>query len=249
MRKTFYCLSFVLTFFFSTANAELRQLHIGISTGYPPFYFFTENQQPTGICIDVVRHVAAQMNVTVTFTSYPWKRMLQYGKEGVVDAVLPLFQTPERDEFLFFPKTALIEEDNRLFTSAKSTLNYAGDLAEIKNRKIAVVDGFSYGPVIDQTDFANKSVVQTTEQLILLVQGERVDFGIGNSKVVSYTARQMKIADKLRFLSPPVTVAPLFIGFSKAVSDPGFVARFSQQLQRFKQTQAYAEIVQKYGDR
>lgn len=56
----------------------------------------------------------------VKFTGYPWKRMLQYGKEGEVDAVMPLFQTLEQEQFLLFPKTALIDEDNRFFTTASN---------------------------------------------------------------------------------------------------------------------------------
>lgn len=46
--------------------------------------------------------------------------MLQYSKEGEVDAVMPLFKTLEQEQFLLFPKTALIDEDNRFFTTASN---------------------------------------------------------------------------------------------------------------------------------
>ena len=82
-----------------SAHAEVTQLRIGLSTGYPPFYFFDENKQPTGICIDIVNQVAQSMNISVQYESYPWKRMLKYGEDGKIDAVMPLFKTDEREQF------------------------------------------------------------------------------------------------------------------------------------------------------
>ncbi len=79
----------------ATAHAEVKKLHIGISTGYPPFYFFDKNGQPTGICIDILNQLARAMNISVR---YPWKRLLNYAKEGKFDAVLPLFKTARARE-------------------------------------------------------------------------------------------------------------------------------------------------------
>lgn len=246
MRQILYLAIFMFLISFSNSYATEKQLHIGISTGYPPFYFFTEDQQPTGICIDTVRQVAKTMGYTVKFTSYPWKRMLSYGKNGTVDAIMPLFQTPKREQFLIFPKSALIDEDNRFFTAASNRLDFSGKLADVIQHKIAVVDGFSYGAEFDQTEFTNKTTVQTTEQLILLVANKRVDLGIGNSKVIRHQAREMNNGDSLRFLEPPVTVEPLFIGFSKQNIDEDFVDRFNRQLEKFKQTPAYQKVIETY---
>lgn len=93
-----YLLVLLLIFFLPySLYAEDKALQIGISTGYPPYYFFDDNQKPVGICIDIINHVAEQLDISVQFTSYPWKRMIYNGQEGIVDAIMPLFKTSERD--------------------------------------------------------------------------------------------------------------------------------------------------------
>lgn len=228
------------------AYAEVTQLHIGLSTGYPPFYFFDENKQPTGICVDIINQVAQAMNISVRYESYPWKRLLKHGKEGKVDAVMPLFKTDEREQFLAFPETGLIDEANRFFTSSSNSIKYSGKLTDVVNHKIGVIDNYSYGKNFDNTDFTNKTIVQDPKQLILLVQRKRIELGLGNSKVISYLAKKMDAADEIHFLSPPVTISQLFIGFSKKRVDKDFVNQFNKQLQKLKTSKKYAEIIQAY---
>jgi len=243
------------TFFFSifffimsgSAQAEIQQLHIGISTGYPPFYYFVENHQPTGIIIDIIDHVSRSMNISVSYVSYPWKRMLAYGQEGKVDAIMPLFKTAEREQYLWFPAKELIEEDNVFFTASSNSIEYSGELADLINRKIASIDDFSYGEEFDHTNFTAKTIAKSPEQLINLVQNGRVELGIGNSKVITDTAKQMGAEDKIRFLSPPVTVSPLFIGFSKKRVKKDFVNRFNQKLEAFQKNKAYTHILKTYS--
>ncbi len=249
MNKTIFFLVLILLSMFSNSYASKKHLNVGISTGYPPFYFFTDNNKPAGICIDVINMVTQKMGITVSYTSYPWRRMLLSGEKGTVDAIMPLFSTPEREQFLVFPEVGLIDEDNSFFTTDSNPNSYTGNLAKLKNHKIAVVDNYSYGPDFDHIDFGNKMAVDTTEQLISLVQSGRADLGIGNTHVISYTAKKMNVAKKLKFLSPPVTIEPLFIGFSRVKISPDFVTRFSEKLRKFKMTPAYQQIINSYIER
>lgn len=226
--------------------AEVSQLHVGLSTSYPPFYFFDKNDRPAGICIDILNQVARSMNISVHYDSFPWKRMLKYGKEGKVDAVMPLFKTAERETFLYFTETGLVDEANSFFTSSSNPIQYSGKLADVIDRTIGVIDTYSYGEAFDNTEFTNKTIVQDANQLILLVRNKRVELGIGNSKVISYYARKSNTADEIHFLSPPVTINQLFIGFSKKRIDQDFVHKFNRQLKNFVATKAYEEILQSY---
>ncbi len=247
MKKLVLALICCFALFPPGVHAEVSQLKVGISTGYPPFYFFTADNRPSGVCVDIIDQVALHLGVKVQYVSYPWKRMLEYGKSGEVDAVMPLFQTTEREQFLLFPAEALTIEENRFFTAASSDLGYSGKLDDVVNFSIGVIDGFSYGKEFDSLELKQKISVPSLDQLLQLVLYQRVDFGIGNPMVVTYAAQQMGKADQLRFLSPPVTADPLFIGFSKMTIEPGFVSRFSDALRKFKATDAYGEILSIYG--
>ena len=227
-------------------HAEKQSLHIGISTGYPPFYFFDEDHKPDGICIDIIRHVAKQLNVSVQFSSYPWNRMIHNGKEGYIDAIMPLFKTSDREQFLIFPDTELIMEDNSFFALKSKTVSYSGDLKDITNRHIGVIENYSYGDAFDNTQMTHKIIAESEDQLIQLVLYERIEMGIGNKMVITYIANKKDAADKIKFLSPPVIKNPLYIGFSKKKASAEFVIRFNKSLQDFKLSEDYAAILKKY---
>ena len=245
MKKYLLLLLLFLLLPFSS-YAEDNNLHIGISTGYPPYYFFDDDQKAVGICIEVINHIAGQLNISVQFTSYPWKRMMYNGQEGYVDAIMPLFKTSERELFLLFPETEIIMEDNSFFTLNSNPLTYSGNLNDIIDHRIGVVESYSYGEAFDKKNIQHKTIAESGDQLIQLVLNKRVEMGIGNTMVVTYLADKRGAADKIKFLSPPVTESPLYIGFSKKKVSADFVTQFNTSLQDFKSTKAYAELIDKY---
>ncbi len=226
--------------------AEDKSLHVGIGTGYSPFYFFDDNKKPTGICIEVINHVAKQLNISIQFSSYPWNRMIYNGKEGYVDAIMPLFKTSEREQFLIFPKNAIIMEDNSFFTLKSNTLSFSGDLNDITNRHIGVIENYSYGEAFDKKNMQQKTMAESGDQLIQLVLNKRVEMGIGNTMVITYLANKRDVADKIKFLSPSVIESPLYIGFSKKKVSVEFVTQFSKSLKHFKSTKDYSAIIKRY---
>lgn len=241
-------ISSIFIFFLLTisASAKEHELTIGISTGYPPFYYFDKNKQPTGICIDIVKAIAKELGINIKFESYPWKRMLYNGKKGKVDAIMPLFKTKERESYLMFPDTELIMEANNFFTHISNPLAFNGKLQDMMSYHIGVIDTYSYGKDFDQTRFIRKSVTKDEAQLIKLVQYKRIHLGIGNKLVIEYYANMTGATEHLKFLFPPVTEAPLFIGFSKQTITPKFVNKFNDSLSNLKKTKYYQQILKKY---
>ena len=246
MKKHFLLL--LLIFFLPySLSAEDKVLHVGISTGYPPYYFYDDSQKPVGICVDILNHVAEQLDISVQYTSYPWKRLIHNGKEGIVDAIMPLFKTPDRQLFLIFPENNLIMESNNFFTLTSNPLTYSGNLDDVVEYSVGVVESYSYGEEFDKKSIPQKTVAKTGEQLLQQVLNKRVDIGIGNSMVITYLANQTNAADKIKFLSPSVTESPLYIGFSKKTTSVDFVTKFNKSLQEFKATKAYSVIIEKYN--
>ena len=70
----------------------------------------------------------------ITYRQYPWKRMLKNAKDGHVDAVMPVFNTPERSKYLVFTKEALAFETNVFFTLKGSDIRYSGALYRIQRQ-------------------------------------------------------------------------------------------------------------------
>ncbi len=139
----------------SIANADQKELVIGKpDTDYPPFHWTDESGNVTGICPDIISEAAELIGVyKITYEKYPWKRMLENAENGDVDAVMPLFNTPERSKYLFFPEEELSYEVNVFFTLQDSDIKYSGDFQELALYRIGSLRGYSYGSLFDNADF------------------------------------------------------------------------------------------------
>jgi len=84
--------------------------------------------------------------------------------------------------------------------------------------------------------------------LIRKLLGGRSTIAVGTKSVILHHATQMGVVDKIKFLEPPISDDPVFMGFSKTRQDAAELAQtFSAELRRFKATQHYQDILQKYG--
>ncbi len=110
MRK-FFCVAFLLFFLITLHTpAWAAELVVGISTGYPPYYY-NEGSRHTGICVNLVNAVAKKMGLEVTYKVFPWKRLLLNAEKGDVDAIMPLFRTTAEYQKLK-EKYSISEEDS-----------------------------------------------------------------------------------------------------------------------------------------
>jgi polar amino acid transport system substrate-binding protein len=227
------------------AKAELKQIVIGTSTGYPPYYFQKDGKL-VGLCIDIINYVAKEHGIKAIYQQYPWNRMLYNAKEGNVDAVMPLFKTKERGTYLYFPKQALAMEENRFFTWKQTKIQYSGDFHDLKPYKIGVVNNYSYGKIFDLVDYLLKEEALNDRSLLMKFKLKRFEVGIGNEYVVNFYARQLKLSNNIVFLKPSVTKDPLYIGFSKAKGHIDLIDKFSLTIAKLKQTERYQEILKYY---
>ena len=227
-------------------NLYAGELLIGTSTGYPPYYF-VENGKLAGVCVEVINQTAQLLGMKTVYKQYPWKRMLHSGKTGQVDAVMPLFKTPERERFLFFPDIEIAMEENGFFTRQDAGILYSGSFKDLKPYPIGVVAGYSYGKEFDATGYLKKIVTKNDLNLMQMFKFKRFNIGLGNRHVVSYFAKKAGGIEGLVFLKPPITRDPLYIAFSKIKDHEALATSFSITLRDFRETKAYSNILVKYG--
>lgn len=248
MKKTprpFLVCSLLLIFWVTGAWSKPVEITIGVSTGYPPYYYEHKGELK-GMCVEIVNSVARSLNLKITYNQYPWKRMLLNAKQGYVDAVMPLFRTRERDEFLYFENLKLVDEENRLFTWKDNRINFTGDFEAIRIYKVGVVTGYSYGEEFDNYLHLKKVPTESDRHLIKMFKHQRFDIGIGSKDVIIFNAKKENISDQIQFLEPYITKAPLYLGFSKAKGLEKLSKQFSIALQHFKLTEEYQAILKKY---
>lgn len=211
-----------------SASAETLQIGLG-DQDYPP-YQYSLNGAPAGICVDAVKQAAEKLGHEVEFVRYPWARLLSMVGKGRLDAMMPLLRTPEREEIMAFPATALALECNAFFTTTATDLSYDGDLHNLIGVPVGVVLNYSYGKEFDNADYLLLKRTYSDKELVEKVLTGAIPLGVSNVAVIRHYAREIAMGGRLRFLKPIFTEAPLYIAFSRAAGRTELANEFSRTL-------------------
>ncbi len=227
-------------------QAQDNHLRVGVSTGYPPYYFHTEEGY-RGVCVEIIENLCAAMDLQIKYIEYPWKRLLLSAQRGEVDAILPLFKTTQREKYLNFGNLILAYEEVNFFVKKDSQLRHIDNHEELFQHLIGVVSGYSYGDYFDSRSGVKTVVTQNDKHLLKMFIHNRFPVGIGNRFVVAHNASLFGVPGDIAYLHPPVSREPLYMGFTKKGGKEHLTGRFSQMLVQFKKSERYLKIIQKYG--
>ena len=85
------------------ATKPCKELKVSGAIGWYPLLMSSGNSpEPEGIAIELLKIIANDLNLSVTFVAYPWKRMLQHLEFGSL-RFFSIF-TLENDEFPLIKK-------------------------------------------------------------------------------------------------------------------------------------------------
>lgn len=216
------------------------------SEDYRPFHYLHEGE-PTGVLVETVALVCAELGVEAEFRLIPWVRGLDMMRQGEIDAMLSLYRTPEREEYMLYPRVPLAMDATNLFTRKDAHIRWTGDLRDVEGITVNVVQENSYGAEFDNAEYIVRWPSRNEEQMVRMVLGGRHRLGIGGRAVVRHWAEVIGQADLLRILSPPVAVEPIYAAFSRAANLEAFVEAFSRKLKPFKKTDRYRAILGRHG--
>ncbi len=239
----------ILTLLFLASMQTLawaKVVVVGVSTGYPPYYY-KQYGSFTGFCVEVVNAVAESIDVEIKYKEYPWKRLIHSAQQGDVDAVMPLFRTQKREDFLYFDNMELAYETNHFFAATDFTGSYKGRLENLLPYRIGVVVDYSYGSFFDSFEFPAKEVTLNDAHLVEMFKHQRYDVGVGSRSVVLYFAEKIDVAKKIKFLSPPISKEKLYLSFTKKGNNYDLAEQFAEALHNYTQTKEYSQLAKKYS--
>jgi polar amino acid transport system substrate-binding protein len=203
--------------------------------------------KPTGFEADITKEVPSSMGIHAVYKIYPWARCIEMVKSGSADALISIFKTSEREQFLWFPSSYNVLLEIGFFCLNNDHISFDGNLQKLKNYSIGVRSSTSYGKYFDKAYYLKKSEVTYNTDIIRLVANKRVQLGIGPIEGIKFLAARMDDTYKFTFLKPSVCKDPIYTAFSKKKINRKFVEKFSKHLQAFKKTAKYKEILLKYA--
>jgi polar amino acid transport system substrate-binding protein len=187
----------LITFIVEPANCDQRGLKVAYTEWFP--YTYLENGNESGFEIDIFKAVIAKMGLSARFTQYPWKRCLYVLKSGEADVLISLLKKEDRDKYTYYSAEPISISNTVFFTKSNRNLDFKGSYEELRDLKIGVVDGFSYGSAFDKAAYLNKDVALNPIILIRKLLAGRNDIAAENLTVIEGYAAKMGVIDKIRF--------------------------------------------------
>lgn len=216
-------------------------------TDYVPYYTWNDGVLE-GPCGEIVTAVLEEMGLEVIYRPAPWTRVIREVEEGDVDAALCATETIERLDFAIFPDEPLLSYDATLFVVEASDLRSSA-LSDLFGRSFGVVSGYSFGGAGRILEAAGmiRQEVTSRESLVRVLLAGRVDTVLDSRLPLMADVRRLEAHGEVRALEPSLSESPAYLMFSKTDEAAALAQRFSAALVAFKQTPAFAEIVQRYG--
>lgn len=231
------------------ARAMAAETLVVATDGFRPAAWL-EKDRPTGALCEVLTEAGHRAGVRIEFRFLPWARGLQETRAGRVDAIFPVFRTPERETYLTFPEEELLAERMAWFARAGTAIAFDGDVKALADRRIGIVNQSSYGPRLDASlrngDLPDPQAIGDTTAAVRVLVAGRIDLLPGFDQGIWAEAQGLGLADRIRELAPPIEEVPAFLAFSQARDRSAERRALDAALKSMKADGTYQAILARY---
>ncbi len=208
MKKVIFCgIFFVIFSTFSFAET----LTLGY-VSFPP-YEYIENGKPAGILVTIVQEIFKKSGYDLVLKHFPFKRALKLTKEGKIDGLFNFYKNADRLKYFDYSEPVI--KNPLVFFVRKDSVMVYTDLNDLKNKKISVMRGYTYGAEFDKSNLFKKDESNKHESSFRKVGKGRSDAYPCDKLVGISVARKDGLMSELKILPNPLKVMDGHIGFTK----------------------------------
>jgi polar amino acid transport system substrate-binding protein len=211
----------------------------------------------TGLDVQLVRAVFAQMGYEVTYEEVSWKQHQLDVKNGARDIAAGAFKNPDRAEYAYFSMPYRKETDVLYVRKGETSRYPFKHVRELLQRfqeqsfRLGVIRGFYYGPDLMQfiNDPGNAARIVTVPDDIANFENllnRRIDGFVVDRLVGATLAWRHGWQLAVEEVWPPVYSENIHVLFSKKTTTPDLVEAFNRSLDQLKRDGQYARIVREY---
>ena len=240
--KKFFLIPVFWFFLSFTVFAESISL---VGNSWPPYVNKTHAKK--GLVMEIVTTALQQKGYQSRMSIEDWPRALEGIEIGIFDVVVAIWKTPEREKKLLYSKPYLVNQIK--FIKMKSTEVKYQTLDDLKGYLIGVVKGYAYDEKFNHSQALIKIPKNhIIQNLLKLTQGE-IDLTLGDERAIRYEINQYMsgYADRLEFLSKPLSKRGLYIAVSKQHPNAKkIISDFDQSIETMLENGTIAALIKKY---
>jgi polar amino acid transport system substrate-binding protein len=231
-------LAVVIALPFAT-SAQSRQLRL-VSTTWPPF---TGPAGQPRYALDLVEAALGKADITAISLFVDAGAYTRSLLGPAYDGSAAAWKDPQREKLLLFSEPYL---ENRLVLVGRRGADVsATTLAAMKGKRIAVVDGYSYGGDVER---AGPAFVRTAgeEDSLRQLLASKVDYALMDELVVNYLIENHaeQAEARLQLGTTPLVTRPLYLAVSRSRPDAqAIISRFNGQLRGMIADRTYHRLL------
>jgi len=239
-----------LVFFdMSVSLAHHPQIILGINHA-PPYTFVDSKQQATGLILDIMRRLEADLGFELQVISCPFPRCLKMAKDGKIDIVGGLIKTSERDRYLDFIEPAYMELNSSfVFYALKDKALVVNEYEQLIGKRIAVTRKAAHFERFDKDMTLNKVIVSSEKVAMDMLLKDRVDIVIAIEETADHALKFLNQAShKLQKLNYRHTDKILgYAAFSRKYHNLEILNKIKQKMRSFQKNGVLTALVKPYN--
>lgn len=228
------------------AWAQPTRVELAVSE-WPPYEFMLRGSAH-GLDIELARAAVQAMKLEPHFAFYPWKRVLLLAQRQEVDGILSVRPTPERQQYLVFPKEHLSVSENVLFVRRGEEPSVPA-LAALAGQTVGVTAGYSYGEDFDALVAAGALTADeslTEEQGLRKLLAGRYSMLVCDLHAGWYLAQTLGVSEQISVLPLRVSSVRNYLGFVRNAQGPARAAKFDAAVLALKKSGEWQRIQDAY---
>lgn len=246
----------MVAFLLCSAGAARAQTLQLATYDYPPYMQAAASPAKPGDrpgpVVEVVQEAFRRAGIETAITFYPFQRAKRLLEIGGVGGLFTLKMNAERAQRFVFSKEPLLRQEYVVYVPHDSPLVFGGDLNQLRNVTMGLVEATSYGNRFDE--FANtvaparKDYSNSHEANFRKLIAGRVQLIVCSRAVGDALLKRTGAARKVKVIGPPIEVASSYMMFNPAVARPAAIARFDIQLRAMRKDGTLQRIYARYPD-
>lgn len=230
-------------------DATQPTLHVGFMNAIKR----TDDGQYAGAIPDIMRELGNELQLNFTLRPMPIKHLLSRLESGQLDAVIGLFQRPEREKYATYLPTPVGQVSTSIFSLADSNITI-DDKQLLTGYRVGMLNGAALGEAMTLS-IANggvKPVLATRYDILAkMFASKRVDVVV--SATAGFESAMKRIAPKIQYTSQTYRHAPssyLYLLLSKksrTVNMYNLEAKLTQALNDMEAKGAIEKMYNRHG--
>jgi polar amino acid transport system substrate-binding protein len=212
------------------------------------------NENPPGFMIEIAQQAAALWDASIQYRNMPWKKAIDLVRKGHFDCVIGAYKEDAPD--FVFPKYHWGVDQMAFYGKRDKDWQFR-DVKDLVGQRVGVVEGYSYGDLMDEWLAKHSDQVSRINQndalklLVLMLIGQRIDLVVESQTVMMNKLSEEKLTTEIKELSLLGGRHPLYLACSSYASHLSrsrtIVDQMDQALQKMRESRQLESILNRYG--